>query len=629
MGRNLFTVALISACLCSLGTTGAHAQTSATGQARATDQPSATDQTREKAKAFVKQAEIAYEQGRYEECRSQCRKAVQLDPAYLRAYNWLGAASLKLDQDDAAIEAFLKVVKLAQEPENTDDVTYARNSLRDLNYGGVYVNDRFAAWSTPTFVKDKLVFLVPVRDIFQALRANIALDAATRTLTVKSGKTSLQLQVGSPWAQVNAARRQLEAPVQQREGIMLMPLRVVDALGAEVAWDRKQKRINIRVIPAQRQAVLSHRYTADSTPSPTLSPAPVTEPSSPSTEPTPKPAPTPKPNSTSLPDSSPQLDTTRQPDAAPDSALAGPTTYSITPRQTNSVGAIAYSPDGQLLATGNWRKDPRWGTIGEVKLWDDKGNLVGTLSGHSSAITALAFSPDGKTLVSGSWGGTLLLHDMTALQDETTKASQELLKEHQSPIVAIAFSPDGSQLISASEDGMVVLRDPQTGQPRQTRTLEGHTKKVRAFAFSWASNLIATSSDDQTVRLWHLDSGEQKQLVTDGPGVVVALALSPDGEVLAGANGPSVLLWNTDTATQLRALSGHNSDVSAVAFSADGNTVASGDRDGEIILGNVRTGAARPTAKRAHQLKITALTFGPSGNSLASGSDDGTVVRWK
>lgn len=76
------------------------------------------------------------------------------------------------------------------------------------------------------------------------------------------------------------------------------------------------------------------------------------------------------------------------------------TPIAILSGHTQAVKAIAFSPDGKLLATG--------GDDGFIRVWDvERGQLNITLSGHRWTVSTLSFLINGNTLISGSWDGTI------------------------------------------------------------------------------------------------------------------------------------------------------------------------------------------------------------------------------
>jgi WD40 repeat protein len=121
-------------------------------------------------------------------------------------------------------------------------------------------------------------------------------------------------------------------------------------------------------------------------------------------------------------------------------------------RTFSTIGgfAIAFSPDGTLLATGDGDK---------IQLWSaDDGALVRTMTGHTDLVGTIAFSPDGRFLASGSGSSqsTRGPQDTSVriwrLQDGRQLASHS---GHRDVVTGVAFSPDGTMVASSSDDGTV------------------------------------------------------------------------------------------------------------------------------------------------------------------------------
>ncbi len=291
-----------------------------------------------------------------------------------------------------------------------------------------------------------------------------------------------------------------------------------------------------------------------------------------------------------------------------------------------SLGAVAFSPDGRLLAAAGdhqpgkkSRKDSRnW----KVWLWDTgSGQIRLTLAG----LRAVAFSPDGRLLASGSESAQVQLWDLANGNHLRTMRCT-----YASPVVGVAFSPDGRLLAGGTHQGVWVWDSSD-----RHRTLTGRGGEFFwGVAFSPDGKLLASSSSDGTVWLWDPASGAVVSTLTghEGDGHrsdVYGVAFSPDGRLLASAGtDKTVKLWNPATGALVSTLTGHTGVVSSVAFSPDGRLLASaGSTDTTVKLWDPASGAAVSTLT-GHTGVVSSVAFSPDGRLLASASGDKTVRFW-
>lgn len=214
------------------------------------------------------------------------------------------------------------------------------------------------------------------------------------------------------------------------------------------------------------------------------------------------------------------------------------------------IGCLAYSPDGQIIASGSNDQT--------VRLWDVKtGKPIRTLAGHKDDIISLLFSPNGNTLISVSKNMTVNFWDIASGELKLPLVIAGVISDksfQKEKVKRTFFSQDKSQLVTVGEYRTIHLWDTLTGELKQTLSepeddikKTGYIKDVENILFSPDGETIVSLVSDYQIRMWDMKTGERKHFTGD-TGYLTNATYSPDGMTLTTADFPGVIrIWDITT----------------------------------------------------------------------------------
>ena len=326
----------------------------------------------------------------------------------------------------------------------------------------------------------------------------------------------------------------------------------------------------------------------------------------------------------------------------------------LHPRGGTGFGALAFSPDGRLLASSDGG--------GKIRIWDvrtaRRRYTLKVADANSAETPAFTFSPDGKLLASAVRSEVRLWDVQSGKQQGELKMPSDLEPTNLVNIECLAFRPDGKRLVGvgAGEDlempatprkfTSVISWDTETGKAAESEKLDGANPPLKvspnpalqlsADGSSLAYFALQPRGAGYFLRVRDLAAKKDFDVSFEKPDVgshgYLKFALSPDGKVAAIGDKLLDVAADKELVT-LKKINEATPQIGDLCFSPDGKFVAAvggtqrGETNDSIFLYDVKTGL-EVFAFKAHEKEIYSLAITRDGQTMASASEDGTVKLW-
>ncbi len=286
--------------------------------------------------------------------------------------------------------------------------------------------------------------------------------------------------------------------------------------------------------------------------------------------------------------------------------------------------AVAVDPSGEFIATSTGPLNATNAVDTTVRVYNrNTSELIWqSTDQHTSTVEGLAYSHDGQIIASADWNGTIVLwHAQTG--EEIRRISEMTGIK----VLNLAFNADDTLLASANGNGTITIWNIQTGD--MNRQIGDYESEVVGLDFHPSNNTILAGDNRGVVRLWNITTGEKIRDFVGHNNRVNEIAFSPDGNLVATAGWDSTIrLWNANTGLEQRKLIGHVNFIQTVAFNETGTLLLSGGADTTVRLWDIASGAELFRYDE-HSDWVSQVAFIPNSDFAVSSGQDKTLRIWR
>lgn len=261
---------------------------------------------------------------------------------------------------------------------------------------------------------------------------------------------------------------------------------------------------------------------------------------------------------------------------------------------------------------------------GNMVIWDlANGSLVQRFNDHGGFVDAVDVFPNGQFAVTGSGDQTIRIWEIV------NGAQLTAYNGHSDNVLAVLLDHENGRFFSSAND--IIEWDLETGELVRRFDPDAHDDVIRDLALSPDGTTLASGSDDRTITLWDLETGDPTMTLTDGhEGLITTVLFNPAGDLLYSAAvepDNAIVVWDLETGQVVDRLERHTNPIESLVFNVDGTRLVSGSQDNTIILWDVETGEPITTFEGPEN-PVLAVDISPDETAITAASVDNTVRVW-
>lgn len=202
-----------------------------------------------------------------------------------------------------------------------------------------------------------------------------------------------------------------------------------------------------------------------------------------------------------------------------------------------------------------------------------------------------------------------------------------ILQSHTKAITSVSVSPDKQLVLSTSDDSTIRLWD--LSRKTQKTCIKTHKDRVNCGLFSPDQKYFATGSDDCTVKVWELDDLSTTNTLKGHNKAVKCLSIGTDSRsLISGSSDNTIRIWDLSTYECSQVLQGHTDSINSVFLFDFNQSLASGSSDLSIRLWDLKSSQVKKVFS-GHTKHVNSIVINQEDSVLYSGSNDHTIKVWQ